>query len=136
MFKDTPAWQKTKDISKTSTASHQQQDISLTLLQSVDEPDLGPKPLDKETIFDVSASKLVGKEVENTDDLSSNRKKNPIPIHGYNIIDADIFRKCLAFVPNVYIVVEKSVYVYFNKMYPEKVFRRNYVFNVNYIRKH
>ena len=52
----------------------------LTLLQSVDEPDPGPKPLDKETIFDVSASKLVGKEVQNTDDLSSNPKENPIPI--------------------------------------------------------
>ena len=67
-----------------------------TLLQSVDEPDPGPKPLDKETIFDVSACKLVGKEVQNTDDLSSNPKEN-IPIHGYKIIDADIFQEIFSF---------------------------------------
>ena len=95
-----------------------------TLLQSVDEPDPGPKPLDKETIFDVSASKLVGKEVQNTDDLSSNPKEN-IPIHGIKLLMQIFFRKSLAFVPNVYIVVEKNVYVYFNKINPEEVFQRN-----------
>ena len=61
-----------------------------TLPQSVDEPDSGPKPLDQETIFDVSARKLVGKEVQNTDGLSSNPKENPIPIHCYKTVDADI----------------------------------------------
>ena len=68
----------------------------LTLLQSVDEPDPGPKILDKETIFDVSASKLGGKEVQNTDNLSSNPKEN-IPIRGYKIIDADIFQEIFSF---------------------------------------
>lgn len=71
VFKGTHAWQKIKEISKTLTASHQNNIMIPTLLQSVDKRDPGPKPLDKETIFDVSTSKLVGKEVQNTDDLSS-----------------------------------------------------------------
>ena len=66
-----------------------------TLPQSVDEPDPGPKPLDQEIIFDVSARKLVGKEVQNTDGLSSNPKENPVPIHGYKIVDAGILQEML-----------------------------------------
>ena len=45
-FKVTPAWQKTKEISETSTTSHQDNIMIPTLLRSVDEPDPGLKPLD------------------------------------------------------------------------------------------
>ena len=68
-----------------------------TLLQLVDEPDPGPKPLDKETLFDISTIKLVGKEVQSTDYLSTNSKENPIPILSYKIIDADILQEMFSF---------------------------------------
>ena len=80
---------------------------TLSLLQSVDEPDPGHKPLDKETMFDVSASKLVGKDVQNTDNLSSNPKENPIkiPIHGYRIIDTNILKEMFSFSSKIFMYI-------------------------------
>ena len=53
-----------------------------------------------------------------------------------NLLIQIFYRKCLVFVPNVYIVVEKNVHVYFNKINPEEVFQRNYASYVCYVSRH
>lgn len=68
---------------------------------------------------------IVGKKVQNIDDFGSNRKENPI--NGYKIIDANILQGILAFVQNIYIMLEKNLYIYLKKINPEEVFQKNYL---------